>query len=84
MQNIIGKQALSILIMPPSEEELQNRLKKRNTESEETLKKRISRANEELMFADKFDVVVVNDDLQKAIEEVRTHIAKFTTQTDEK
>jgi guanylate kinase len=84
LKTIFGEKAISIFIMPPSLEELQARLRNRNTENEESLQKRIDRASEELLFADKFDVVVINDNLGKAIEEVRTHIARFTSHPDEK
>jgi nicotinate-nucleotide adenylyltransferase len=63
--------------MPPSVDELENRLKNRKTENEESLKKRILRAKEELSFANRFDVVVVNDELRKAVSEVKNHITDF-------
>ncbi len=73
-----GEQALSFFIMPPSVEELERRLRARNTESEESLQKRIRRAEEELSYASQFDVVVVNDDLGKAIFEVKKQIIDFS------
>ncbi len=69
--------SLAIFIKPPSLEELKRRLLKRGTESEESLKKRLERAKYELTFEDKFDVVIVNDDLQKAIEETKNVLADF-------
>lgn len=62
---------IMIFIKPPSLEELILRLRKRNTESEETLKERIERANLELSYQDKYDYVVTNDKLEKAIEEFK-------------
>lgn len=69
------RDAVLFFIMPPSFEELKNRLIKRNTENSEDLKKRIERAEMEMSYADKkeFDYKVVNDDLEKAkntIEEI--------------
>ena len=63
--------AVLIFIAPPSIEELKKRLIQRNTETEEDLKKRIERAEMELSYADKFDYVVYNNDLEKAKEEVK-------------
>ncbi len=65
-----------IFIAPPSIEELKERLIKRNTETDEDLKKRIERAEMELGFKEKFDYVVSNIDLEKAKEEVKKIIYK--------
>ncbi len=69
--------SLAIFIKPPSIEELRRRLLKRGTETQKSLEKRLERAKFELEFADKFDVVIVNDDLQKAIEETKQVLADF-------
>ena len=66
-----GDHALTIFILPPRKEELEKRLRGRATDAEETIRKRLDQADFELSFADKFDVRVVNDDLEKAVEEVR-------------
>ncbi len=65
-------------IMPPSFEELKNRLIKRNTENSEDLKKRIERAEMEMSYAVKkeFDYKVVNDDLEKAKKTIEEIIRK--------
>ena len=73
-----GNEALAIFILPPSVEILEQRLRKRNTDNEESLQKRIEKAEFELEFADKFDARVVNDDLEKAVEEVEKRIIEFT------
>ena len=70
-------QSLSIFVMPPSIEELKNRLLKRGTETEESIKKRLERAKFEISLSDKFDVIIVNDDLQKAIQQTRKVLADF-------
>ena len=72
-----GDEALAIFVMPPSVEELKKRLKGRGTESKESFDKRIAKAEHEMSFAKDFDVVIVNDDLQKAVRETITHIRKF-------
>jgi len=61
-----GNRALSVFIQPPSVEELRNRLAGRGTDAPEVIESRIAKAEFELGFADKFDVVIVNDDLEKA------------------
>lgn len=68
--------AVLIFIVPPSIDELKERLKKRNTETYEDLKKRIERAEMELSFKDKFDYVVKNINLDEAKEEVKKIIEK--------
>ncbi len=69
--------SLAIFIKPPSIEELKRRLEKRGTETPQSLEKRIERAKFELTLADKFDVVIVNDDLQKAVEETKRILRQF-------
>lgn len=72
-----GKRALSVFIEPPSVEALRERLEKRGTDSPEVIKNRIAKAESELTFAPKFDVVVRNDDLEKAKAETLDAILKF-------
>ena len=69
--------SLAIFIQPPSEAVLFERLKNRKTETPESLKKRITRATEELTFAHKFDALIVNDVLEKAFLEAETLVEKF-------
>lgn len=66
-----GEQALTIFILPPSKEELERRLRGRGTDAEDVINKRLAKADFELSFAEQFDVRVVNDDLERAVEEVR-------------
>ena len=61
-----GDRALSVFIQPPSVEELRNRLVGRATDAPEVIESRIAKAEFELGFAEKFDVVVINDELEKA------------------
>ncbi len=77
LKSIFGDRALSIFVMPPSVEVLRQRLMGRGTDSPETIEKRIGKAEQELACAGRFDRVVVNDDLQKAILEVEGIITKF-------
>jgi guanylate kinase len=72
------KDSVLIFIAPPSFEVLSERLRKRKTEREEILQKRLQRVSMELEKAKEFDYQVVNDDLMKAIEDVDTIIVKAT------
>jgi guanylate kinase len=65
-------QALLLFILPPSVDTLLSRLKGRGTEGEAAIRRRLRTAQEELEAAEVFDFFVVNDDLERAISEVRT------------
>ena len=69
--------ATTIFIYPPSLEELKQRLVQRGTESEEWLSTRLNRAKEEMQYKDKCDHVVVNDDLERAVEETLNIVSQF-------
>ena len=77
IKKYFGKDALSIFVMPPSVEVLEQRLRSRGTDSEEAIVKRLARSTEELKQAPQFDVTIVNDDLQRAVEETRQVIERF-------
>lgn len=77
IKNHYKEQALSIFIKPPSIEELKNRLNLRGTENPESLKKRLDKAKYELSFADKFDIIIVNDVLENSITKTTEIITKF-------
>ena len=70
VKRIYGDKALLIFIQPPSIEELRRRLEKRGTDSPEKIQQRVDKAAYELTFAPQFDVVITNDDLETAEEEV--------------
>jgi len=75
-----GDQALSVFIEPPSVEELRKRLEIRGTDSPEVIEERIRKAEYEMSFASKFDVVVINDDLEKAKKETLEIVSNFFKQ----
>ncbi len=62
--------ALMIFLSPPSFDELEERIRGRGTDSEESIQKRLSRAKEEIQAANEFDAVIVNNNLDKTIEDV--------------
>lgn len=72
-----AEKALAIFVMPPSVEELERRLKGRSSESEESLRKRVEKAAHELTFSDRFDVVLVNDDLEQAKMDALETVKRF-------
>lgn len=72
-----GDRALSVFIQPPSVDELRRRLTSRGTDSPEVIEDRLARAEFELGFAPQFDRVVVNDDLDKAVNEAYAIIKDF-------
>ena len=72
-----GAQALAVFVKPPSIEELERRLRHRSTESEESLQKRVGKAAKELEFADQFDVILINDDLEIAKSEAEKLVRDF-------
>ena len=72
-----GNRALSVFIQPPSIEELRKRLVGRATDAPEVIESRIAKAEFELGFAEKFDVVVINDKLEKAKADALKTIQNF-------
>ena len=80
IKEIYGDKALSLFLVPPSIDVLKKRLKKRGTESDETLKTRLERAEKEIKYADRFDVIVKNDDLEIAYKNVKDAVTNFMTQ----
>lgn len=77
LKRIFGDQALAIFVKPPSYEELEKRLRYRSTETEDKIRQRMAKANTELGFAKKFDVVLVNDNLDAACEKAKNLVEKF-------
>ena len=77
LKRIFGEDACSIFVQPPSIEELERRLRGRATDSEEVIAKRVAKAEFELSKAPEFDHVVVNDDLDTAVNETIDIINAF-------
>ena len=72
-----GAQALSLFIQPPSLEELRRRLTGRQTDSAEVIEERLAKAEHELSFANRFDRILVNDDLERCYQEFYETIRSF-------
>ena len=77
IKKFYGERALSLFIQPPSIEELRNRLVGRATDAPEVIESRIAKAEYELGFANKFDVIIINDNLEKAQQETLKVLQDF-------
>jgi guanylate kinase len=66
LKKLYGDNAVAVFIQPPSVEELRNRLIGRGTDSPEAIERRVAKAEEELTYASKFDIVLINDKLDEA------------------
>ncbi len=77
LKSVFGDRALAVFVSPPSVEVLEERLRSRGTESEESLRKRVDKAAHEMTFAPQFDAVVVNDTLEHACAEAYTLVKRF-------
>lgn len=77
LKRIFGGDACSIFIMPPSIGELERRLVGRGTDSPEVIAKRLAKAEFEISKSTEFDHIVVNDDLDAAVEDTRRIIESF-------
>ena len=77
VKRIYGKDALAIFVAPPSLKILEQRLRDRATDSEEKIRERIAKAEEECSYAEQFDCIIVNDDLLTAEKEILTIVNNF-------
>lgn len=77
LKEYFGDQAIAIFVKPPSLEVLEQRLRKRSTESEETLKQRISKAAQEMKYLSRFDKVLINDELNSSCIKAREIVSQF-------
>jgi len=76
----LGRQAIGIFIKPPSIETLRQRLIGRGTDTDEVIEQRVARAGYELGQGERYDAIVINDDLQTAINDTRNIIKDFLKQ----
>jgi len=77
LKNKFGNRALSLFVSPPSLEELSARLRNRNTDDEASLEKRIEKARYEMSFSDRFDRIIINDNLESAFKEADLIVRDF-------
>jgi guanylate kinase len=77
LKKYFGEKGLAVCIKPPSISALKERLQKRGTETEESFRKRVGKAENELTFAEKFDIIIVNDQLEHACAEAVRIVNEF-------
>lgn len=77
IKKLFPDNSLSVFINPPSVEHLRNRLISRGTDSEQEIARRVEKAEQELQYKGEFDVVIINDELQKAQQEIETVVRNF-------
>ena len=70
-------QALAIFVMPPDLDTLEKRLRNRSTDSEENILKRLDKARHEIKMAGEFDLIIVNDILETAVDKAISAVAEF-------
>ncbi len=77
LKEIYQSRALAVFVSPPSVEALEQRLRTRGTEDDATLRTRIDKALLEMTFADRFDAVITNDELEAACREAVSLVRRF-------
>ena len=77
LKEYFGSEALAVFVKPPSEQDLEARLRFRNTETEEKIQLRLAKAKHELAFEDRFDTIIVNANLDEAKEESLEKVKQF-------
>jgi len=77
LKNQFGDLALAVFVMPPSIKHLEMRLRSRETETDESIARRIGKAENELKTADLFDKIILNDKLENAFEEAEKIVSEF-------
>lgn len=77
LKRFFGDKALSVFVMPPSLEALKQRLQNRETETEESIHRRLNKAGRELSVASEFDFILLNDNLEQAREEALVKVSEF-------
>ena len=77
LKKLYGHSALAIFIMPPSIKVLEERLLARGTETSENIKLRLAKAAQEIEFANKFDVILINDNLEQCLLDAQEVVGNF-------
>ncbi len=77
IKKLYGEQALAVFVMPPSIEELQKRLHHRSSDPEDSIRERVAKARQEMEYADKFDVILINDRLEESLPRAEEIVRNF-------
>jgi guanylate kinase len=78
LKEFYGDKALAVFVKVPNEETLRERLIGRGSETEESLSKRLFKVHFEMSFQNRFDVVLLNDDLDESLKKAQTLVDSFT------
>ncbi len=77
LKKYFGEDALAVFVQAPSVKVIEERLRKRSTDEEESIQKRLAKSTYEMTFANRFDCIIVNDDLDLAIAETKKQVQSF-------
>lgn len=80
LKKAFGNKALAVFVKAPSVDELENRLRMRQSETEESIQKRLNKAKKEMSFEPQFDVTMVNDNLKDAMKQAEKMVSEFLNQ----
>lgn len=80
IKNQFPEQTLAIFVQPPSLEEMEIRLRNRQTDTEEKIQERVAKASKEMVFAKDFDLILLNDDLETAKKKAYMLVSDFLSQ----
>jgi guanylate kinase len=84
IKRLYGAKALAVFVEPPSIEVLRQRLENRGTDSQAIIEERVKKAAWELSFADNFDTIIINDDLEMAKADCLNAVKTFLEGSDNK
>lgn len=77
LKELYQARALAVFVSPPDIDALEKRLRSRGTEDEATLRTRVEKAEHEMSFADRFDAIIINDDLDTACKDAILLVGRF-------
>ena len=80
LKHEFGDKALAVFVQPPSIDDLEERLRQRKTETEESILRRVGKAGIEMQMAGEFDYVLLNENLDKALTEAKQLVSDFLKQ----
>jgi guanylate kinase len=77
LKGYFGQNALAVFVRPPSMQELEKRLRNRSTDTEEKIRDRMDKAGDEMKYAEQFDVVLVNENMEKTLLKAEKLVSDF-------
>ena len=79
LKKYFGEDALAIFVQPPSVEVLEQRLRNRGTDDEDSISRRLFKVNFEMSFKDQFDTILINDKLEDSFRKAQSLVDNFTS-----